>query len=646
MVGTIKILKAICIKDDRFLCVQSPESGFMHFPTVTVTSFRNVQAQLENLLQGIYDDELLIGNKICDCYRTVQKQKHQFASYLCYATHKIDHLTDGTPAIWLSQEEMANHHWEDSDQKTADNVISPLFRKSPYTTKTAIQRHANEAIGLTLGEIDSENTKNQDNKSYPGNVIEQIWFGHPADNTSAPDFPEAEVELKVTPIDIKTVKDTIFYQAGERLVLNTINYRKESIASFETSSFWKKNKFIELVQYIRRDISQKGKIEDKRQYKIAFANLLAMDTFSEPDFPQGKIIQLDKKHIFKIKQDWNKIHTLITEGRADELTESMTHTVAACTKGRNNKQHTKQANGTDAKTRAYCFRQDFMTTILETYLGKQNKIPSLIKDANQLLTKDSDDIILEYFEPYRNLTFTSIAKHFHLSLPQKSPKNINYMLVRHMLGLSEDTQEKEDDTESMSLNAEELKGIRIKTFPLFHGKPIQDFKIQPIPDFKKMVKETWNMCPLHNLLECQKFLILIFDNRNQSGRDWNPENIYFRGATFWSMPASDIDIARQVWQEDIEKLKNGIILEYKRNRVYNNFVKASARRVIHMRPDASKAQYCAPSTDAGNNSRELPTEAHWINRPSNHQRFSRNYITKQAWWINKLYLYDQIKGTF
>ncbi len=119
IVETIKILKAICIKDDRFLCVQSPESGFMHFPTVTVTSFRNVQAQLENLLQGIYDDELLIGNKICNYHRIVQKQKHQFASYLCYATHKIDHLTDGTPVIWLSQEEMANHHWEDSDQKTA-----------------------------------------------------------------------------------------------------------------------------------------------------------------------------------------------------------------------------------------------------------------------------------------------------------------------------------------------------------------------------------------------------------------------------------------------------------------------------------------------------------------------------------------------
>lgn len=65
-----------------------------------------------------------------------------------------------------------------------------------------------------------------------------------------PDFPEAEVELKVSPIDIKKSKDGPSCIAGERLVLNTINYAKESTADFKTSSFWKKNRFIELMQYL------------------------------------------------------------------------------------------------------------------------------------------------------------------------------------------------------------------------------------------------------------------------------------------------------------------------------------------------------------------------------------------------------------
>ena len=108
------------------------------------------------------------------------------------------------------------------------------------------------------------------------------------------------------------------------------------------------------------------------------------------------------------------------------------------------------------------------------------------------------------------------------------------------------------------------------------------------------------------------------------------------------MPASDIDIAEQVWKEDVEKLRNGVTLHYKGNRVYNNFVKASAHRVIHMRPDAHKSQYSKPAPNA-QNSRNLPAKAHWINRPANHERYSEEYMTKQAWWINGAYLYSQIK---
>lgn len=132
-----------------------------------------------------------------------------------------------------------------------------------YNSKEKVHKRALEAIGKTLGEIDIKNTKNVKNKSYPGNVIEQIWFDHPADNYAEPDFPEAGVELKVTPIDkqIKMLKGRKSKKliAGERLVLNKINYQNEYGKSFEQSSFWHKNKLIELVQYYRRDVSHKEK---------------------------------------------------------------------------------------------------------------------------------------------------------------------------------------------------------------------------------------------------------------------------------------------------------------------------------------------------------------------------------------------------
>ena len=208
--------------------------------------------------------------------------------------------TDSVPSGSLSK----RWHTTSGFRKTRrwqNLVMSPLFEKSPYTTKTAVQLRANDAVGRTLEEIDFNNTEKQGNKSYPGNVIEHVWFDHPADNISAPDFPEAEVELKVSPIDIKKSKDGPSCIAGERLVLNTINYAKESTADFRTSSFWKKNRFIELMQYLRRIASEKGQSEDKRKYKIKYAHLLAMDDFAEPNFPQNSLLSLSEATMLRIR---------------------------------------------------------------------------------------------------------------------------------------------------------------------------------------------------------------------------------------------------------------------------------------------------------------------------------------------------------
>ena len=45
------------------------------------------------------------------------------------------------------------------------------------------------------------------------------------------------------------------------------------------------------------------------------------------------------------------------------------------------------------------------------------------------------------------------------------------MLVDHMLG-SNTSISKDPNDDYVSFDAEELKGIRVKTLPLFHGKPI------------------------------------------------------------------------------------------------------------------------------------------------------------------------------
>ena len=168
----------------------------------------------------------------------------------------------------------------------------------------------------------STTTEKQGNKSYPGNVIEHVWFDHPADNISAPDFPEAEVELKVSPIDIKKSKDGPSSHCRRKASTQYHQLRlKKALTDFKTSSFWKKNRFIELMQYLRRIASEKRAVlKDKRKYKIEYAHLLAMDVFCRTQFSAKQSpASLAKRTMLRIEQDWNTIHQFIVENRADEL---------------------------------------------------------------------------------------------------------------------------------------------------------------------------------------------------------------------------------------------------------------------------------------------------------------------------------------
>ena len=658
-----RIVKAVCLDTDKHVACVPPASpdDKWSLPGGEIRDKEAPADSLERTLQGLYRGELSIGSELCRSNYEQNGEKYNVITYICYPDTALEHLPDGTELAWMSPTAMADCLWSEADQKAADRVMSPLFGKSEYRTKKAIQEHAADAIDMTLGEIDSENSKNPNNKGYPGNVIEQIWFSHPADNISAPDFPEAGVELKVTPIDFKKTKNELVeFRAGERLVLNIINYRNEQTSSFTTSSFWNKNKYLEIVQYLRRDISKKKEKEDRRRYKIKFANLLALEEIGEPDFPQKNLIQLSDKHLAEIKQDWETIHRLIEQGRAGELTESLTRTLGTCTKGNSDYRYTVQANGRQAKSRAYCFKQGFMTTLLQEYILGDNTLQSLVQDANALTYKTTEEIILDYFAPYKGQMLNDIANSFNVIWPTKKvPKNLIYLLVKRMLSIDGPDESGDNEAGFEKLGAEEFANgqIRIKTITLFHGKPKENFKVQGIPDFYKLAaRRQWEDSELYEQLESQRFLLLVFNNENDSPRDTTPSGMQFLGAKFWSVPSKDLHgPIRSVWEEDVAKIRDGVQLIYSGSKVYNNFVKESDDRMLHLRPHAEKSQYC-PSYQIEyddpngkhrkktiNNARQLPSPIRWKNRPTDHAMYSDDYMTKQAWWLNKNYMFDQIQ---
>src|SRR5699024_5686870 len=80
-----------------------------------------------------------------------------------------------------------------------------------------------------------------------GQILEKFYFGYEPNSDAQPDFPEAGLELKSSPL--KTLKNGDF-RSKERLVLNIINYLEVHKEDFENSSFWKKNARLLLVFYL------------------------------------------------------------------------------------------------------------------------------------------------------------------------------------------------------------------------------------------------------------------------------------------------------------------------------------------------------------------------------------------------------------
>lgn len=544
---------------------------------------------------------------------------------------------------------------------------------SLYDTKEKVHARALEAVGKTLGQIDAKGTKNVKNKSYPGNVIEQVWFNHPADNNAEPDFPKAGVELKVTPLDKQTKhvkkKKVTKLIAGERLVLNIINYQNEYGKTFEQSSFWHKNKLIELIQYYRRDVSHKKKIssgeiiEEKTQFQVLYANLLSMTELKDFGLSKDTVIEIPEKDLEIIKQDWLKISEYINSDKAEQLSEGLTNYLGACTKSATSDVFTKQKHtNVSAKPRAYSFKAKFINKLINNHIighDHTEAINSIVKDVSELEKKTLEEIILSRFTPFYGMKQSELIHSLKIKVDKSSQKNINNMIIRGILKLPTTTEE---------VTSEEIEKaeIRLKTVTLRRGQPKEHFKFMGIPSFIELVKESWEESKVYEFLDSQKFLLLVFNDFNikkngSNSYETNPEKIIFKGAKFWNMPISDIDgPVRRVWKTEIEKLKNGVELTFSKFenneiKINNNFIKPSLNHILHLRPDAQVAQYRPQydkiSLDKGiakrksmNNSRKLPHPAKWINRPeSEKDNYTDDYMTKQAWWLSKEYIYEQIK---
>ncbi|MDC0177050.1 Sau3AI family type II restriction endonuclease [Polaribacter sp.] len=409
-----------------------------------------------------------------------------------------------------------------------------------------------------------------------GQILEKFYFGYEPNSDAEPDFKEAGIELKSSPL--KTLKNGE-YRSKERLVLNIINYLKVHEEDFETSSFWKKNAHLLLVFYLHdRDL-------DLLDYLIKL-----VDGWQYPN-----------EDLKIIKQDWEFINQKIKDGKAHELSEGDTFYLGACTKGSTALKSFRNQpfNEEPAKQRAYSLKQGYVNHIIANIAQEETAVYGKIIEQPEILDKvrSIEEIVILKFHPFYGKSAEQIEKELGLELNQNA-KSYFANLTNAILGLQ--LGQKIEEFEKADI---QVKTIRLKENDL----PKEDISF-PTFEYQELVETDWEDSDFKNILESKFFFVFY---------QFEGENLILRKVKFWNMPHSDILVAKNVWEEMVKTVSNGeIVKELTEKGVRKTyFPKKTENKVSHVRPHARNAAdtYELPVADKLTGLTEYTKHCFWLN---------------------------------
>ncbi len=456
-----------------------------------------------------------------------------------------------------------------------------------YKTEEELLYKAQEAEGKTFGEIDkSGRIANPKSKGQLGQIIEESFFGYEINSKSEADFVDLGIELKVTPLRLNKNKTV---SAKERLVLNIINYHNEALTTFETSSFWNKNKLILLMFY------QWLPEIHRADYKILRSHLL---TYSEEDLEI-------------IKKDWEFIVNKIKEGKAHELSEADTVYLGACTKGKNRDSLRSQPfSHIPAMQRAYSLKASYITGVARKLLLDKEMVS--FATSQELKSKTLKEILFDRFKPFIGKTIDELSVENDIKLGNSKSFVANF--VSGLLGIK---GTKLDDIEEFSKANIQFKTIRLEP----NGIPKEHMSFKNI-DFIEWGSMDWDESWLKSYFEETKFLYVVFEFKENKKQNKDRE-LFFKGIKLWNMPLLEIEGTLQQFYRKVQnQLQEGVKIEVvsrKSTKVNkNNLPSPGSNGVCHIRPKGKD----------GNDKTILP---------------DGQLIAKQAFWLDREYVADIVK---
>ena len=465
-----------------------------------------------------------------------------------------------------------------------------------YQTPNDVLRRAMQLVRSrrTFGNLDVTGRLSDTNRGDLGQIVEENWYGYAPNNDAEPDFPEAEVELKVSPYKMTGNGPS----AKERLVCNIINYMEEYNRTFETSAFWHKCKRICLLSYEWRSGVPKS--------ELFVDQAVMIDGFPEEDMPI-------------IMRDWEIIIEKIRRGEAHLISEGDTMYLAACTKGATAASSLRDQpfNTERAKQRAYSLKTTYMTRLLRKYIFGEEEDEHIITDTDLLLTSSFEDLVIEKFNDYLGKNTVEIGKRLNMTVYEPD-KGFNASVVGRILGI---TGNHEQAAEFKNAN------ITVKTIVVNSEDMPEQHMSFSVFSFLDIMKEKWEDSEIYDEMVAAKFLFVVFQ------RDDKSQFPVLRQVFFWNMPYEDVAELRRVFIRTKWAIRHGANLNYKNGTVYNSLPKSSESKVAHVRPHTEYAAYIlADGTTIG-----IPEK--YANPLPNGE-----WMTKQSFWFNKEYICKAIKN--
>lgn len=443
-----------------------------------------------------------------------------------------------------------------------------------YKTQDQIINTAKKGSGRRISDFNIyKRPLSKNNKGVIGQIIEEGLFGYPINSKAEADFKDVGVELKVT--GIKKLKNNK-YTAKERLVLNIIDYHKESQVEFENSDFWQKNKTLLLMFYLYEE-------------ELDSFDFLILDSILYNFPPEDLEI---------IKRDWQYIKNKIKSGSAHTLSEGDTMYLGACTKGSTSEKsyRTQPYSNELAKQRAYCLKTSYMSRLVKKiFLGKEDlNIISL----EELRQQTFEEAIKNKLKPYIGKPRKELLRMFNID---NQPKSVNEIILSKMLGINGRVRASSEFEKANIIP----KTIRVES----NGKVIESMSF-PAFKYKEIINEEWENSTIRDMFETTKFLFVIFRFYNN--------DYHFSGVKLWNMPIEILDNEiKNVWEKTVAVISSGNIIKSVdiTGKRITNFPGMKFNGVCHIRPHARnrKDTYQLPIPDKLTGNVSYMKHCFWLN---------------------------------